>query len=202
MTLPLQQIGQALVLNDAASDTSIESLEHTLGCTLPSDYKDFLKFTNGAEGWIGDEYFILWPIEEVMRLNNAYRVETFAPGLLLIGSNGGGEAFAFDMRYRPAPIVKVPFVGMDLSLVILLAESFEACLMSWLVQPTSPAEPQQHRPTNRERLDKELFDIKPIILGGDPTDPTNKMVLTRSQHIEYVNYWNNLIRDLRTKHST
>lgn len=43
----------------------------------------------------------------------------------------------------------------------------------------------------------ELFEIKPIILGGDPVSPENKVWLTRQQHFEAVRYWNRLIRELR-----
>jgi hypothetical protein len=51
---------------------------------------------------------------------------------------------------------------------------------------------------DHERLaGKEIFEIKPVILGGSPTDPANKTVLTRQQHIEAVRYWNKLISDLR-----
>jgi hypothetical protein len=39
----------------------------------------------------------------------------------------------------------------------------------------------------------EIFEIKPIILGGDPLDPKNKVILNRKQHIEAVRYWNRLI---------
>jgi len=44
---------------------------------------------------------------------------------------------------------------------------------------------------------KEIFEIQPVILGGSPTDPGNKTILTRQQHIEAVRYWNNIIRTLR-----
>jgi hypothetical protein len=43
----------------------------------------------------------------------------------------------------------------------------------------------------------ELFEITPVILGGDPVDPTNKTWLTRQQHFEAVRYWNRVIRELR-----
>jgi hypothetical protein len=43
----------------------------------------------------------------------------------------------------------------------------------------------------------ELFEIKPVILGGDPVDPANKTWLTRTQHVEAVRYWNRVIADLR-----
>ena len=48
---------------------------------------------------------------------------------------------------------------------------------------------------------KEIFEIKPVILGGDPNDEKNKVVLSRDQHKEAVRYWNRVIRDLRTKSS-
>jgi len=43
----------------------------------------------------------------------------------------------------------------------------------------------------------ELFEIKPIILGGDPVSPENKVWVTRQQHFEAVRYWNRIIRELR-----
>ncbi|MHC6526849.1 hypothetical protein [Vibrio splendidus] len=45
----------------------------------------------------------------------------------------------------------------------------------------------------------EIFEITPVIVGGSPTDPENKTVLTRQQHIEACRYWNNVIRELRTQ---
>lgn len=56
------------------------------------------------------------------------------------------------------------------------------------------------RRQNRQSLaGKEIYEIKPVILGGSPTDPANKTILTRQQHIEAVRYWNKVIRDLRAK---
>lgn len=44
---------------------------------------------------------------------------------------------------------------------------------------------------------KEIFEITPALLGGSPTDPQNKTVLSRREHIQAVNYWNKIIKDLR-----
>lgn len=46
-------------------------------------------------------------------------------------------------------------------------------------------------------LGREIFDIKPVILGGDPEDISNKAFLTREQHIQAVRYWNKLINKIR-----
>lgn len=56
--------------------------------------------------------------------------------------------------------------------------------------------------TNKRNLNarpqgQELFEITPIILGGSPTDPKNKVWLSRQQHIQAVRYWNRIIRKMR-----
>ena len=43
----------------------------------------------------------------------------------------------------------------------------------------------------------EIFEVQPVILGGSPTDPQNKKLLSREEHIKLVSYWNNLIKYLR-----
>lgn len=44
---------------------------------------------------------------------------------------------------------------------------------------------------------KEIFEVTPIILGGHPSDPANKVFLSREEHIKAVRHWNSIIRDLR-----
>ncbi|ESY09649.1 hypothetical protein X751_31465 [Mesorhizobium sp. LNJC395A00] len=39
----------------------------------------------------------------------------------------------------------------------------------------------------------ELFEIKPVIVGGDPVSLENKIWLTRQEHFELVRYWNRVI---------
>jgi len=43
-----------------AEETAIAESEQRLGIALPPDYRSFLKFVNGGEGFIGDTYLILW----------------------------------------------------------------------------------------------------------------------------------------------
>lgn len=59
---------------------------------------------------------------------------------------------------------------------------------------------REHNMTNLNRQScrgKEILEIKPVIVGGSPTDPANKAVLTREQHIQAVAYWNHVIKQLR-----
>ena len=61
-------------------------------------------------------------------MNKAYQIADYAPGLFLFGSDGGGEAFAFDIRTEAKPIVSVPFVGMELELIQPFGSTFRAFL--------------------------------------------------------------------------
>lgn len=115
--------------NPAASAEAIEAFEEATGLTLPADYKEFLRRMNGGEGFIGKEsYLILWKVEELEKFNREYEVGDYCDGLLLFGSSGGGEAYGFDTRQTQYPVVQVPFVGMDHSLVENVGRSFDEFL--------------------------------------------------------------------------
>jgi hypothetical protein len=114
--------------NEGASAEAIEAAERHLKVIFPDDYAAFLATTNGGEGKIGGTYVMLWSTTELPELNSAYQVADNAPGLLLIGSDGGGDAFAFDMRSSPWPVVSVPFVGMDLAFAEPMGASFQEFL--------------------------------------------------------------------------
>jgi hypothetical protein len=110
------ELTKRLDLKPGASENLLKMVESQLGVSLPPEYADFLKYSNGAEGTIGENsYLVLWPVEEIAPLNKAYAVGEFAPGLLLFGSDGGGVGYAFDTRSETMPIVEVPFIGMNLN---------------------------------------------------------------------------------------
>ncbi len=100
------------------------AIEVELGTSLPEEYKQLLQFTNGGEGSIGDgAYLILWAAEELMDLNRAYEVADYANGQLVFGSNGGGEAFGFDMRAPSWPIVPIPWIVLSWEAALLTGNS-------------------------------------------------------------------------------
>ena len=107
---------------------SVRQFEAESRVRLPDDYAEFLQQANGGEGFIGNAYFILWRVEELLEMNKAYQVAEYAPGLFLFGSDGGGEAFAFDTCSDAKPIVSVPFVGMELKMARPIASNFKAFL--------------------------------------------------------------------------
>lgn len=99
---------------------------------LPESYFALLTFSNGGEGplCVQPLWLSLFPAEEVVRiqLDGAFRLTH--PNLFVIGSNGAGEAVAFDLG-APMPY---PVVAFDMSngdhndSVQPMAESFDKML--------------------------------------------------------------------------
>jgi hypothetical protein len=180
-----------------ASAEALRAAERSIGKILPEDYKRFLLEHDGGDGFIGTDYFIFWKAEELSKFNDGYEVSKYAPGLLMFGSNGGGDGFAFDTRTSPYRVMQVPFIGMSVADKFCVAESFNELLERMHRQMAHSSErPPKSKPMLRG---KEIFEIQPVILGGSPTDLENKVALTRDQHMELVRYWNKVVNDLRNQ---
>jgi hypothetical protein len=113
--------------NPPASCDSVARCQSNLRFTLPADYIQFLEQMNGGEGFVGRNYLRAWPVGDLIQFNKDYFFEEAVPELFLFGSSGGGEAFAFDTRSSPPPIVAVPFIG-SLEDAIMIAPNFNLFL--------------------------------------------------------------------------
>ena len=103
-------------LNEGAGEKLIAEAEVTAGLLFPEDYKALLKHSNGCEGFLSDgSYVVIWPVDQVVELNDSYSIKEFAPGVLLFGTNGADDGYGFDTRASNFPVVSVPLVGMRLS---------------------------------------------------------------------------------------
>ncbi len=118
-----------------ATDADICQLMKSFDLDFPSSYLDFLKTMNGGEWCISHEEassLVLWSCKEVYELTDAYNVAEFASGLILIGSDGGGEAVAFDTRKSTDPnkwpVVLVPFGDLDFDSCIEQGHNFNVWL--------------------------------------------------------------------------
>lgn len=113
--------------NPGADEGEVQKAEQSLKRALPRDYVEFLRARNGGEGWIGAVYVVLWRVESLPERNETLGASEFALGLLLFGSDGDQEAFAFDVRSPSMPIVQVPLLG-NLDDVIWVARDFPGFL--------------------------------------------------------------------------
>jgi hypothetical protein len=108
-----------------ATDESLQSLMKELGFTLPEDYLEFMRQTNGYTGEVGTSGFVcIWPVEEVLPINEANHFRESVPGLVLFGSNEGGETYAFDVRGHHPKVVMVPTIPLDLEYAVEVGGSF------------------------------------------------------------------------------
>jgi hypothetical protein len=115
-------------VNAPSASEVMYAAEKHFGCTMPLQYKSFMSIYDGGEGFIGKQYLILWRTAELIDFNRDYEVAKYAPGLVLFGSNGGGEAFAFDTGEK-MKIRMVPFIGMSLQDAKLIADTFDGFLI-------------------------------------------------------------------------
>jgi hypothetical protein len=111
--------------NDPVLAADIAEFEKETDFRLPTEYIQYLQICDGGEGFIGpNAYVIFWRLRELLEMNKAYQAKEYAPELFLFGSDGGGEAFAFDTRDTAMPIVSVPFIGLELQLAKPMGTSF------------------------------------------------------------------------------
>lgn len=117
-------------LTDPATINSIVAVEQKLNILFPIQYKEFMLKTNGAEGPIGaNSYLCIWPIEEIVELNNEYGVSKFTPGLIYFGSNGSDYAYAFDIRDEVKSLVEFPFDSIHIEDAEVIADSFNQFIL-------------------------------------------------------------------------
>jgi hypothetical protein len=116
------------IANPPASPDSIARCQAALSFSLPGDYVRFLLRMNGGEGFVGEHYLMVWRVEDLISSNKECKIDDSVAALFLFGSDGGGEAFAFDTRSDPPLIVVVPFIGMDFENAKLIAPSFNSFL--------------------------------------------------------------------------
>ena len=51
-------------------------------------------------------FVFLWPLADVFRMSREYGFDEFCPGIIGVGSDGGGGIFAFDLRTPERPNVR------------------------------------------------------------------------------------------------
>lgn len=123
-TYDLHNIIKNLRCKVGASEKLIKKSMSELGIDFPRDYIAFLKLANGAKGSIGDSYISLWSMQDLANNNKGYEVEQYAPGFLLFGSDGGGNAYAFNTLEDPMTVYRLPFIGMSKDTAEYISDSF------------------------------------------------------------------------------
>lgn len=112
-------------LNPPATVADVDTAERQLAIKLPEPFRNFLLHANGGEGLSNDRgYVILWRADELAPRNAEYEVNLLAPGFVVFGTNGGGEAYCFDCRAGSQQVWALPFIGMEPGAARARAASF------------------------------------------------------------------------------
>lgn len=105
------------------TDEAIRAAEDALEILFPPDYRAFMRQHNGVEADYGGSYLVLYPVEDLAEVNSGCGAGEHA-GLVLIGSDGGGEGVAYDFRQPQPPLFLVNFVSIGWDEALRQAESF------------------------------------------------------------------------------
>ncbi|MAT44849.1 MAG: hypothetical protein CL609_21165 [Anaerolineaceae bacterium] len=111
---------QELELNEGLGSIDEFRKDHP----FPEDVIEFYKYSNGAIGSIGKGYIQLWSSHEMEQMEELYMIRSIAPNLLFLGSDGGGEVYAYDKKKKC--FVMYPYFGDYPNDVIDIAKDFFA----------------------------------------------------------------------------
>ena len=100
-------------------------VQQQLHIVFPEDYLEFLKWSNGGEGYIRKNYVSLWKVEDLEVLNREYQIQTYlSKGYLGIGTDGGGICYGFCLEKQFA-IFKCPLGDLDINEITIVANSIK-----------------------------------------------------------------------------
>ena len=99
--------------NPGASDQELQLLNNAADGLLPPDYIDWMRASNGGEGFLGPiSYLMVWPVDQVLERNCRLDIPQRMPGVILFGSNGGDAAFGFDTSTPSVRVVEIPYLDI------------------------------------------------------------------------------------------
>ena len=113
------------------SKNVLENVEQITGFKLPQDYKNFMQWSNGGEGVLTNIRLSFWPAEDLVSLNEDYKInEYLGKKVLAIGSDGGPICLLLDYQgNNDEPCFSsVNFGGLDPDEIKVIAPKFTLAL--------------------------------------------------------------------------
>ena len=130
------------------------------------------------EGWVGNDYLILFESGELQRVSAKYAFPELLPGYKFRGLRGWDDFIIEDNSGR---LFTVPTVPVS---------------TAYLAPFQLPGDDQIW--TLDERFTGKIkWYLKPLAFGGDPSSHQNQAWVTHDQHAQLVQYWNNMYRAMK-----
>ncbi len=114
MDRTIKELTRGFSYKAAARREWIDDAEAKLDLIFPQDYKDFLAYSNGAEGRAGKSYLKLFSLDRILKVRDLYLNYAIQSKLILFGNDGATWSYAFDSKSKPAVIVGVDPIAMDI----------------------------------------------------------------------------------------
>ncbi|GAA3919795.1 hypothetical protein GO495_00035 [Chitinophaga oryziterrae] len=115
MAAKIDELLKKLNKKAKAEDSLITNLINKMDFNIDPDYLDFLKSYDGAEGFVGeDSYILFWSVQEIINLNPYYEEDVddgYSKGFFFFGSNGSDTGYG--IRKSDGAFIEVPFIDMS-----------------------------------------------------------------------------------------
>lgn len=132
------------------------------------------------EGWIGDDYLILFDESEVATVTNRYAFSQLLPGYHVLGLRGWDDFIVRDSQGRTFSIPIVPVRPQYLTPYVI-PEGLESLA------------------PDARFAGRIKWYVKPIVFGGDSSIGENMTWVSLEEHAQLVCRWNNLYRSVKNK---
>lgn len=111
-------------------EAALASAEASLGVSRPTDYRAIMTLSDGLAEMFPNAYLVLWCLDEVLEINkrDGYGPHESLPDLLLVGSDGGGELLALDLRAEQSAVVLVNAISSSWDEVVRQADTLQDLL--------------------------------------------------------------------------
>jgi hypothetical protein len=105
--------------NSPAAAEDVAALVSWCPVELPSEYLELLRSSDGGDAQLSGypNYVRIWSARSAIEQNQAYEIQSWLPGFIGIGDNGGSELVGFDTRggepYRVCTMPSMPMAWDD-----------------------------------------------------------------------------------------
>lgn len=105
-----------------AADAELNSIEAALGVTLPTAYRELMRYSNGA---LLDSGVSIYSVDDLVERNTTYEVLEYCPGFLLVGDDSGGRGFLIDLKDDAGRIYGSGLGDLDPSEFVTIASTLQ-----------------------------------------------------------------------------
>lgn len=114
-------------LEKGASSEELKDFGKKTNFIFPTDYLEFMQFSNGGEGDVGENsYLILWSLSELPEINidfsNSSLYPIFFSKYFFFGRSAGPTLYAFNKQ--DGSIFEIPEIGIDEKVIKVIATTF------------------------------------------------------------------------------